>query len=200
IDLARKITHSPFPNQLRSVTWPSDPSCRSQPCTRPEPHRREKQQAGGWNSGAVALPECWEDHDQRGKSLKRKPIIKLSHTQEVIKLFDSISQDANLPDTYYEISRYISSPEYDEMNLYELAFEPYLSIAKQCNMNFFALYRSKQRIYLVHCNDAGHPPPRWEAHPIKLSQLKDIELMIFLMRDHAYQLALRNKQGLAYEI
>ncbi|WP_244079751.1 hypothetical protein, partial [Aeromonas caviae] len=25
IDLAREITHSPFPNQLRSVTWPSDP-------------------------------------------------------------------------------------------------------------------------------------------------------------------------------
>ena len=82
------------------------------------------------------MPECWEDHDQRGKSLKRKSIIKLSHTQEVIKLFDSISQDANLPDTYYEMSRYISSPEYDEMNLYEISFEPYLSIAKQCGMNF----------------------------------------------------------------
>lgn len=98
------------------------------------------------------------------------------------------------------MSRYISSTEYDEMNLYELSFEPYLSIAKQCDMSFFALYRSKQRIYLIHCNDAGHPPPRWEAHPIKLSQLKDIEFMMFLLRDHAYQLVLRNKQGLAYEI
>ena len=146
------------------------------------------------------MPECWEDHGQRGKNLKRKPIIRLSHIQEVIKLFNSISQDASLPDSYYEMSRYISSTEYDEMNLYELSFEPYLSIAKQCDMSFFALYRSKQRIYLAHCNDAGHPPPRWEAHPIKLSQLKDIELMMFLLRDHAYQLVLRNKQGLAYEI
>lgn len=25
IDLAREITHSPFPKRLRSVTWPSDP-------------------------------------------------------------------------------------------------------------------------------------------------------------------------------
>ncbi|WP_421197019.1 hypothetical protein [Aeromonas enteropelogenes] len=132
--------------------------------------------------------------------MKSKPIIKLSHIQDAIKLFDSINHDSNLPDTYYENSRYISSTEYDEMNMYELAFEPYLYIAKQCDMNFFALYRSKQRIYLVHFNDAGHPPPRWEAHPIKLSQLKDIELMMFLMRDHAYQLVLRNKQHLDYEI
>ncbi|WP_421200222.1 hypothetical protein [Aeromonas enteropelogenes] len=132
--------------------------------------------------------------------MKSKPIIKLSHIQDAIKLFDSINQDANLPDTYYESSRYISSTEYDEMNMYELDFEPYLYIAEQCGMDFFALYQSKQRIYLIHCNDAGHPPPRWEAHPIKLSQLNDIELMMFLMRDHAYQLVLRNKQDLAYEI
>ena len=102
--------------------------------------------------------------------MKRKPIIKLSHIQEVIKLFNSISQDASLPDSYYEMSRYISSTEYDEMNLYELSFEPYLYIAKQCDMSFFALYRSKQRIYLAHCNDAGHPPGRDRTLLMKFEQ------------------------------
>lgn len=46
IDLARELTHSPFPKRLRSVTWPAAPLLSEQPCTRPEQHRRES--AADW--------------------------------------------------------------------------------------------------------------------------------------------------------
>lgn len=56
IDLAREITHSPFPKRLRSVTWSPEPPLVG---VSHEPGQSNttgnKQQAGGWNSGAVAL-------------------------------------------------------------------------------------------------------------------------------------------------
>lgn len=57
IDLAREITHSPFPNRLRSVTWPSgSPLVGVGHVPDQSQATGNKQQTGGWNSGAVALP------------------------------------------------------------------------------------------------------------------------------------------------
>jgi hypothetical protein len=58
IDLAREITHSPFPNQLRSVTWPSgSPLVGVGHVPDQIQATGNKQQTRGWNSGAVALPD-----------------------------------------------------------------------------------------------------------------------------------------------
>lgn len=58
IDLAREITHSPFPNQLRSITWPSGSPLVGVRHVPDQSHTTGKaQQTGGWNSGAVALPD-----------------------------------------------------------------------------------------------------------------------------------------------
>ncbi|MCT8870856.1 hypothetical protein N5C36_00975 [Shewanella xiamenensis] len=117
-------------------------------------------------------------------------MIKLQQMQDVINLFDSIKPEAQLPAQYYESTRYIRWSEFEAMQVYELDFEPYLSIAERCNMRFFALHQSPKRVYLAHLNDAGHAP-RWEARPLLLSQLRDTELMTSLMQDHAYQLGLK---------
>lgn len=131
--------------------------------------------------------------------MKDKPIITLRHMQEVINLFDSIKPEAQLPAQYYISTRYIRWSEFEAMQVYELDFEPYLSISELCNMRFFTLHQSQLRVYLAHLNDAGHAP-RWEARPITLSQLQDIELMTHLMQDHAYQLGLRINFDLNYPI
>lgn len=132
--------------------------------------------------------------------MKNKFRVKLHHMQDVINLFDTISPVAKLPAICYQNTRYIRWSEFDDMVVYELDFEPYLSIAELCDMYYFTLHKSQQRLYLTHCNDAGHPPPRWEARPITLSQLIDVELMTYLMRDHAYQLGLRINFDLDYQI
>lgn len=131
--------------------------------------------------------------------MKDKPIITLRHIQEAINLFDAIKPEATLPAICYESTRYIRWSEFEAMQVYELDFEPYLSISELCNMRFFTLHQSQLRVYLAHLNDAGHAP-RWEARPITLSQLQDIELMTHLMQDHAYQLGLRINFDLNYPI
>ncbi|NLR35232.1 hypothetical protein [Aeromonas hydrophila] len=55
IDLAREIIHSPFPNQLRSVTWLT-PLVGVSHVPDQSNTAGKVQQTGGWNSGAVALP------------------------------------------------------------------------------------------------------------------------------------------------
>ncbi|WP_181382155.1 hypothetical protein [Shewanella sp. BC20] len=126
-------------------------------------------------------------------------MIKLHQMQDVINLFDSIKLEAKLPAICYETTRYISWSEFDAMQVYELDFEPYLTIAATCDMRFFTLHQSQHRLYLTHCNYAGHAP-RWEARPITLSQLTDTALMTKLMQDHAYQLGLRINFDLDYPI
>uniref|UniRef100_Q0HVL4 Uncharacterized protein n=1 Tax=Shewanella sp. (strain MR-7) TaxID=60481 RepID=Q0HVL4_SHESR len=126
-------------------------------------------------------------------------MIKLHQMQDVINLFDCIKPEAKLPTICYENTRYISWSEFDVMQVYELDFEPYLTIAAICDMRFFTLHQSQHRLYLAHCNYAGHAP-RWEARPITLSQLTDTALMTKLMQDHAYQLGLRINFDLDYPV
>lgn len=63
-------------------------------------------------------------------------MIKLHQMQDAINLFDGINAEAQLPAQYYECSRYISWSEFDAMQVYELDFEPYLTIAATCDMRF----------------------------------------------------------------
>lgn len=126
-------------------------------------------------------------------------IIKLNSIQEVIALFDTIAPEANLPAIYYEKTRYIPWSVFESMQVYALDFEPYLSIAQRCNMHYFGIMQSKHRMYLAHCNDAGHTP-RWEARPITLAQLMDGELMEYLNQNYAYNLGLKISFDLDYAI
>ncbi|MFB2661894.1 hypothetical protein [Shewanella mangrovisoli] len=126
-------------------------------------------------------------------------MIKLHQLQDVINLFDGIKAEAQLPAQCYECSRYIRWSEFEAMQVYELDFEPYLTVAANCDMRFFTLYQSQHRLYLAHCNYAGHAP-RWEARPITLSQLTDTALMTRLMQNHAYQLGLNINLNLDYPV
>lgn len=126
-------------------------------------------------------------------------IIRLNNIHEVIALFDAIALEANLPAMCYEKTRYIPWSVFKDMQVYALDFEPYLSIGQRCNMHYFGIMQSKLRLYLAHCNDAGHAP-RWEARPITLAQLMDGELMEYLNQNHAYNLGLKISFDLDYAI
>ena len=119
----------------------------------------------------------------------KKDIITLKDLQAVIALFDAIAPDAALPKRYYEKTRYIKWSEFKDMQIYALDFEPYLTISQRCNMTYFGIHQSTRRLYLAHCNEAGHAP-RWEARPVTLAQLMDVELMVNLHKNHAYNLGL----------
>ncbi|WP_309382685.1 hypothetical protein [Cerasicoccus frondis] len=81
-------------------------------------------------------------------------------------------------DGNYDKSFYGSLKNLMEMPEYELAFSPYVELAKSCGMTSMSLKRSLEtgRLYLWNVNLGGHAP-MLELRPVKLDHVLDLNLM-----------------------
>ena len=124
---------------------------------------------------------------------------KIGAMSELEELYSELTQDSSLPKSCYETTVLISNVEFGELVYFQLAFEPFVSLAKHCGMTSFGIYGSKNRLYLGHINTAGHGA-RFMIRPILLNQLLDVTLMKSLNEDYCQRLESGAVKELAFEI
>ncbi|MFC3152907.1 hypothetical protein ACFOEK_17845 [Litoribrevibacter euphylliae] len=101
----------------------------------------------------------------------------------------------------YEKSIYGTHQHLSEMSVYELAFSPYIELAKECGMGSISLRRSNKtgRIYLWNVNLGGHAP-KLELRPVSLERVLDLAVMKTLHDNWAYLLGCNIDLEPGYEI
>jgi len=88
-----------------------------------------------------------------------------------------------------------------DMPEYELAYSPYIEIAKECNLGSISLKQSPEtgRLYVWNTNVGGHGP-KLELRPVTLAHVEDKALMKLYHENWAYELGCHIDLDATYKI
>jgi len=125
----------------------------------------------------------------------------ISNHEELIALFSDSASAYDNVDCDYTKSRYGAYQNLQDMPEFELAYSPYIEIAKACARNSISLKRSNKtgRLYAWNANVGGHAP-KLELRPVTLAHVEDKELMKRYHENWAYELGCNIDLEATYEI
>ncbi|TEW50159.1 hypothetical protein [Psychromonas algicola] len=125
----------------------------------------------------------------------------LSSHEQLIALFLEVKKAYEHFDGDYAKSRYGAYNMLKDMPEYELAYSPYIEIAKECERSSISLKQSPEtgRLYAWNANVAGHGP-KLELRAVTLEHVEDKALMKLYHENWAYELGCHIDLDAAYEI
>jgi hypothetical protein len=115
--------------------------------------------------------------------------IVINSLPELRELFRLSPCKAEIAEESFGKTRYVSYQIFKELECYELWFEPYQEIARQCSMTQVLVFKSQitNRFYIGFVNLGGHGA-RWEIRPVKLEHVLDHDYLKKMYRNHAQEL------------
>ena len=125
----------------------------------------------------------------------------ISKHDELVALFNNSASAYENVDCDYIKSRYGAYQNLQDMPEFELAYSPYIEIAKECGLGAISLKQSSEtgRLYAWNTNVGGHVP-KLELRPVTLAHVEDKELMKRYHENWAYELGCNIDLKATYEI
>jgi hypothetical protein len=115
--------------------------------------------------------------------------IKIYSIDELEQELEKYGEVELLPTESFNRARYASSSEFESLERIELLFEPYLSIANDCNMTLCPVFRSPvtNRLYVGYVNIGGHGS-KIEIKPITVKQALNPVFIKNMYKDYAKEI------------
>lgn len=106
---------------------------------------------------------------------KNKINMEINSEQQLHDLFTN-NKCIELNESSYTKTIYVKQSIYESLIPFDLNFEPYCSVAKECLMDSIQIMKSAQtnRFYIGFANLGGHYAV-YEIRPVRLKEIKDID-------------------------
>lgn len=108
----------------------------------------------------------------------------LTSLMDVELLFAEQSNiDDDKPAKFYLQSYTVTGQQINQLDYFQLDFEPYRSLALSVGATHFGIKKSPLRFYLGHINLGGHWP-LCTIRPLSLEQVKDLDYLHSMMNNY----------------
>jgi hypothetical protein len=115
--------------------------------------------------------------------------MKIDTVEQLQELFNENSSIVELKEESYIKTIYVDKSIFDSLVKFDLAFEPYNNVAKECLMQSIQIMQSTKtkRFYIGLINLGGHDPA-YEIRPVRLIEILNIAYLKKMFNNYGQEL------------
>ena len=116
-------------------------------------------------------------------------MMKINTTAQLQQLFNENQSIVELKEDSYKKTIYVDKPIFDSLVKFDLDFEPYINVAKECLMQSIQIMQSTKtnRFYIGLVNLGGHAPA-YEIRPVRLIEILNIDYIKKMFNNYGQEL------------
>jgi hypothetical protein len=115
--------------------------------------------------------------------------MKIDTIEKLQQIFNENSCNNELEEDSFKKTIYVDKSIFDSLIKYDLDFEPYIKVAKECLMQSIQIMQSTKtnRIYIGFVNLGGHSPA-YEIRPVRLIEILNIDYIEKMFNNYGQEL------------
>ena len=116
-------------------------------------------------------------------------MMKIDTIEQLQQLFNENLSMVELKEDSFKKTIYVDKSIFDSLIKFDLAFEPYINIAKECLMESIQIMQSTKtnRFYIGLVNFGGHAPA-YEIRPVRLIEILNITYIKKMFNNYGQEL------------